>query len=390
MKRTHSQVEGTDLANMGALFTQLEAELRATRQNTVVVVDSASTSSRQQIQGLLQKVGGCIVKLPANSTDDIREQVMKLVKETFPSVPADVDDVPRFWRDTPLSETGMMLKSFGGPQPLPIHKDAQRHFTFEQMVFQRNPLAAQASLLPWKDDQLGEIMRAIVPERVTRMHVGGDTPKIMPGQAATPLHHDASEGDRTQIVLDAGTGPFRLAIVLLTEKARSLLYKICGTGSTQAKTRGFTRTPEKVRNLLLNNAVKGIGGPHLFVFKSTTLHCEVPSESPGSLKKFLRVYCGFKPLPAEVSRTQLVNLAWLREEHGYALSAFARSKKANGKNPLFVNDKSTQYHALKVVDKDARLVGLFEQLKKGVEYAGGEWGYLHGLQKMPGTGEEEE
>jgi hypothetical protein len=60
--------------------------------------------------------------------------------------------------------------------------------------------------------------------------------------------------------------PPRNYIALLTEKARSLLYnicgtllyKICGTSSTQAKARGFTRTPEEVRNLLLKYAVKSL------------------------------------------------------------------------------------------------------------------------------------
>jgi hypothetical protein len=338
-----------------SVFERLEAALAAIQLPVVEPNDRAG------YQASLDQYGCAIVALDADSLDAVtalRCTEGSYLADTFASIPASVKTHLRqgdfttfnqFWKKSPVKMSRIMLRSFGAPQPLPIRK--QHIGLFKDKItggiYTFNPLAAQGSMSVW--EKIPGLM-SLLPDDV---YVASDGCKPMAGQTITGMHSDNSnQSGRIQIVFiqDAANAKRHLKVVPSTPAVCSIISEIVGKQIRP----GFAALDHPALLPILSK--HGVGLPDgvsgLLCFAEGTQHYEVLVNTNKSPGETFRVYCGYQPVRGVADEETLIRMGALRQE-GYALSPYC-----NKKNPLHQNEKSTQYHNVKIEQADENLTRL--------------------------------
>lgn len=368
MEKKRSREEGT--------IDQLGELLNSARDDCPLL--DANTLNAQDIQRSLHKTGVCVIRVGDENTACIRQEVGALVAATFPKLSPESRDAlstgnftpaSHEWSKNPVSETGIALRSYRMPAPIPLKADRQGVFKDATLktVHRLNPLLAKAPLYVWEN--LAATNHALLPsnwfDAPERMICSEDGIKFADSVKYDPtrIHYDG-QLDRVQIMFTADTGPVRLFAVpgSGSPEAQALISQILGIqmlGGFSTHKAAWESHPEV--HALMHSFGVAVPANGLLMWKTRVWHFEAEvTEGPepavdgrAALAKMpfdwnatrektkncnvFRVYCGVVALPDE-RRDQLIRHAFFRE-HNWPMEPFAHP---NRKTPVFVAEKSSQ------------------------------------------------
>ena len=345
----------TDSDEESGYLTELQQAFKDVR-----LVPVSICSSQQS----LRTNGTALVTLDINWAR-LKQVTGKYIAETFPLLPISVkQDLKQgnmtsfnsHWKKFKVLDHGILLRSAGMPQVLPVHNDILADHTdpVTGCVYVRNPLAAKLGL---------EVARFFPTMYPSGVYLNEDGCKTLHGKTPTPLHYDGDhsegQGNRVQIVLmDDSTSRRVLKFIPDTPRIREAIGN--ATGTSHLRKRGFQtlKLKEKPR---VKHIIQGQGasiGQGAIMFNAGTMHFERQYRSNGGDP--FRIYIGYtkQDVVEYVPRRHLIRMAFLRM-NGFAMDPFR--KTINRKSPLFVNDKSTQYHTCKQTVVDTKLMELFSK-----------------------------
>ena len=353
MSKTQLNCVQPIVEDIGLLF-ELEQKLKS------VTISLLKDPTPDEFNRSLARHGCAVVCLDnKEATSKVRAAAGVGIRDTFTKLPLGIqaalscgnfDTFLKYWQDEPVAESRILLRSFGAPQPPPIHKTCVDTFTdpVTQAVYNWNPIAAKIPFCVW------ESFPGLIDLLPDNVHVGGDGCKLMAGSSTTDMHTDEADGGRTQVIYinDAPNAKRLLYVVPTTPEIRSIIAGIVGEQTRGFHTLDFKKFP-KLYDILYRYGIC-VPGNGLLCFKAGTFHYEKVNNGTDMKGHTFRVYAGFKPI-GTTSITTRVRLAYLRE-HGFSMNPFSRQK--NGRQLLFVNDKSTQYYKANINEPNPELLRL--------------------------------
>lgn len=316
----------------------------------------------------LDKFGAVFVPLADEDFDWIgmRRAMGARLAATFPDVgervrtslqQGNMAPFNKLWKKGKVADHKILLHSYGMPVGVPLERPEMYRDPVVGSIFRYSPVAAAAGL---------EFHRRLGTKLVPKgAAVPDDGIKTKAGSKATPLHYDGYQGEheidekaepvRVQMILvDDEDAMRRLALIPNTEQIANLIARI--TGTTAVRQRGFRtlKLDEHPRLKMILHAFAQTLERGIIAFKAGTFHMEVHNPLWEGEDRTFRVYCGYiTNIHSVVSKRDLIRMAFLRL-NDRSFDHF--SIKANRRNPMFVNDKTTQYRAVKVegIDRDMR------------------------------------
>lgn len=352
---------------------RLRILLEQSRENCPLLF--ASVLQPNDIHNSLERTGVAVIDVGNQDTRVIQTQVGALVADTFPNLsPAtradlrggDFESANNEWTNRKVAETGMALRSYRMPAPIPLVASRQRIFTDSvvKSVHLRNPILAKATLCVW--ERLSITNPALHPSRwfdaPQRMLCSEDGMKFANRvkYGPTRIHYDG-QPDRVQIMFTTDSGPVRLFAVpgSGTQEAQQLISEILGIqmlGGFSTHSEAFGRHPEV--QALLHEFGVAVPRNGLLLWKTRVWHYEAETAPivmgvPARVKQpfdwksaeiatrksnVFRIYCGVVAVNND-KRDQLIRLAFFRENN-WPMEPFTHSNR--DLSPIFVAEKSSQ------------------------------------------------